>query len=314
MSEKQFNALFSEYSTLAEKVLRYWVINGHFPAYGTLYGVKYTEQELKNAIQRVEDFVVLNKKNPKTVLLGTVVIPAPIPTPEPTPTPAPTPAPVNLATYCPTTTLVQGNTGDCVTYAQQKLQDLGYYKAKVDGSFGPIMSDAVYNFQGATGHTQDRVLGPKTWSSLMTTTPAKPGMLMGDQWVHDYVTANYGPCNTDTEIYNVIVAHGKYIYYYDQEQNQKTTVTTFAGNCADWVNDVGLPLYRAAGIKCRGVHGGVKCSDGKVYGHYWIELYEQGSGVYRDPAGWAAHNRAKNELICLKGYDVYHYEGASIPE
>lgn len=59
-------------------------------------------------------------------------------------------------------------TGRCVTYAQTLLKQRGYLSGTVDGSYGVITTNAVINFQRAQALTDDGVLGPKTWSRLIT--------------------------------------------------------------------------------------------------------------------------------------------------
>jgi hypothetical protein len=117
---------------------------------------------------------------------------------------------------------------------------------------------------------------------------------------------------TEQGLRNLLSSQGHYLYYYNQQQSQATTVNGLKGNCADLVNDLGLPYYRAKGIACRGVHCQVMCLDGKWYGHYIIEVGAQGSKQYRDPAAWAK-GKGLTELICNKGFTFLHYEGNSIP-
>ena len=69
---------------------------------------------------------------------------------------------------CKNTTLQKGSAGECVTYAQTKLKAWGFYTRQVDGDYGDYTVAAVKKFQGLTGHTQDGVLGPKTWGSFPT--------------------------------------------------------------------------------------------------------------------------------------------------
>lgn len=208
---------------------------------------------------------------------------------------------------CLTTTLQLGSTGNCVSILQQKLQDFGLYTRQVDGDFGTYTKNAVIVFQGLTGHTQDGICGPKTWSSVPTYQVVKPGVLEGDAWVLAELRKR-GVLNTISDLRNIIVQFGMYLFYYNQQQSQYTTVTTLKANCADWINDVGLPIARALGLKAKGVHCQVLCSDGVWYGHYIMEV----EGVLYDVAGWAK-GKGLYDKICSGGYEFLHYEGNYIP-
>jgi len=208
---------------------------------------------------------------------------------------------------CSKVVLSIGNQNQCVVFLQQKLQDFGFYTATVDGVFGGITELAVEAFQSVTGHTPDGIVGPKTWSSIPTYQVVKPGVVEGDVWVLAELR-KLGTINTLQDIRNVIAKYFKYVYYYDQQQSQYTTVTSRKGNCADLVNDVLLPACRALGLTCQGVHCQVRCLDGVWYGHY-IGLV---NGVKADIAGWAK-GKSIDELICNNGYVFLHYEGNFIP-
>lgn len=291
-----YNSSPEEYRNAAERVLRYLVVKKEWPNYVTVPEGKeqFKRTEYEDAIKRVEAYINKEKKFPPAIRFGT-----------------PSPAKSDLYTICKTTTLKVGSKGQCVTYAQQKLQDFGFYTRQVDGDFGEYTKQAVIAFQKVTAHTPDGVLGPKTWSSFPTYKVAKPGVLQGDEWVLQELMKK-GNVGTEQGLRDLLANKGTYLYYYDQQQTQYTTVTTLKGNCADLVNDLGLPYYRARGIACRGVHCQVKCLDGKWYGHYIIEIGPQGSKKYRDPAAWAK-KKGLTELICGNGFNFLHYEGDHIP-
>jgi hypothetical protein len=287
-----------QYREASERILRWDITKGEKPATVTIDGVKYTEAEYKDAITRVQKYIDSNNQSfPPSIRFGA----EPIKTPETT----------DLYTICKSSTIQKGSTGQCVTYAQQKLQEWGFYPYNVDGSFGDMTKQAVITFQKATGHSQDGVLGPKTWSSFPGYSVPKPGALQGDMWVLSTLQSK-GDVGTEQGLRNLLASIGHYLYYYNQQQSQATTVNSLKGNCADLVNDLGLPYYRAKGIACRGVHCQVMCLDGKWYGHYIIELGAQGSKQYRDPAAWAK-GKGLTELICNGGFKFLHYEGNSIP-
>ncbi len=89
---------------------------------------------------------------------------APAVTPTPTPAPTPTPSPVPTPTENPS--LRNGSTGDEVRALQRRLKDLGYYTGSVDGDFGAGTESAVRAFQRANGLHVDGVAGPRTLSTL----------------------------------------------------------------------------------------------------------------------------------------------------
>ncbi|MEW5857749.1 MAG: peptidoglycan-binding protein [Cyanobacteriota bacterium] len=62
--------------------------------------------------------------------------------------------------------LEPGNTGSEVATLQQRLQQLGYFKAGITGNFGPITTQAVIQFQKANGLEPDGIVGPRTEAAL----------------------------------------------------------------------------------------------------------------------------------------------------
>lgn len=62
--------------------------------------------------------------------------------------------------------LRQGESGEAVLAAQQRLADLGYWLGAPDGSFGPLTTQAVMALQKAAGISRDGVLGPRTQQAL----------------------------------------------------------------------------------------------------------------------------------------------------
>lgn len=71
-----------------------------------------------------------------------------------------------MAFNCKTVKLQQNNNGSQVTELQNALKKLGFYTAKVDGSFGPKTYTAVYNFQTKYGLAKDGVFGEQTCTKL----------------------------------------------------------------------------------------------------------------------------------------------------
>lgn len=79
------------------------------------------------------------------------------------PAAVPTVSPAETVNY---ETLRSGSRGQSVTQLQQRLEDLGYYKSKVDGSYGRNTKAAVEAFQRDHGLTADGIAGPKTLAAL----------------------------------------------------------------------------------------------------------------------------------------------------
>ena len=93
----------------------------------------------------------------------------PTPTPTPTPAPAtPTPTPEPL-TRENTITIRQGTEGDVVKRLQERLTELGYYTATVDGVCKADDVAAIKAFQKRNGLTADGVAGYDTQSRLYST-------------------------------------------------------------------------------------------------------------------------------------------------
>jgi len=65
-------------------------------------------------------------------------------------------------------TVRAGSTGSAVTAAQYQLNEEGYGPIGVDGVFGSQTRSAVVSFQTATGLTADGVVGPRTWTALLS--------------------------------------------------------------------------------------------------------------------------------------------------
>ncbi len=59
-----------------------------------------------------------------------------------------------------------GDSGSDVAQVQRMLKKLGYYKAKIDGNFGPLTEQAVKRFQTDMGLQVDGIVGPQTIYAL----------------------------------------------------------------------------------------------------------------------------------------------------
>jgi peptidoglycan hydrolase-like protein with peptidoglycan-binding domain len=63
--------------------------------------------------------------------------------------------------------LAVGADGDHVQALQEMLQHLGYYQGQVDAQYGPVLEEAVKEFQRAIGHQEDGQTGVETWHELL---------------------------------------------------------------------------------------------------------------------------------------------------
>ncbi|MGW1888015.1 glycoside hydrolase domain-containing protein [Streptomyces sp. NPDC001970] len=81
--------------------------------------------------------------------------------------PAPTCTGVSLD-FTAYTTVQSGSTGNLVKAAQCLLKAAGYDPGAPDGDFGPNTTTAAKNFQTSRGLTADGVVGPKTWTALLS--------------------------------------------------------------------------------------------------------------------------------------------------
>ena len=59
-----------------------------------------------------------------------------------------------------------GSKGPAVVGLQKSLQSMGFYRASVDGFYGPKTIDAVKHLQSRLRLVVDGVMGPKTWAAL----------------------------------------------------------------------------------------------------------------------------------------------------
>lgn len=62
--------------------------------------------------------------------------------------------------------LKEGSSGAEVKQLQERLQKQGFYKGKIDGSFGSGTKAAVIAFQQAKGLVADGVVGAQTWTTV----------------------------------------------------------------------------------------------------------------------------------------------------
>ncbi|MFE5210604.1 glycoside hydrolase domain-containing protein [Streptomyces sp. NPDC056600] len=81
------------------------------------------------------------------------------------PTPTCSGANLNFSAYA---TVQTGSSGELVKAAQCLLTAAGYSAGTPDGVFGTATATAARNFQSAKGLSADGVVGPKTWTALLS--------------------------------------------------------------------------------------------------------------------------------------------------
>ncbi|MGP4079628.1 cell wall hydrolase [Pseudalkalibacillus sp. R45] len=81
-------------------------------------------------------------------------------------------------------TVKMGDSQGYVWDVQHRLQQLGFYKDKVDGVFGSTTKDAVIRFQKANGIKADGVAGNGTFAKLYNQTYTVDEIQMMAQMVH----------------------------------------------------------------------------------------------------------------------------------
>lgn len=165
-------------------------------------------------------------------------------------------------------TVRQGATGPTVTLLQQRLVAQGF-NTKVDGSFGPSTETAVEQFQASSGLDADGIVGPMTWSLLMSTGQATtPADVLAEQraWLTSQIPADTDPkaravltvaiyklgckeipdgSNGGPEIADIVGGDGKppSAYYVHWGVTDPATLATLPPWCAifvSWAMKVGL--------------------------------------------------------------------------
>lgn len=83
-----------------------------------------------------------------------------------------------MSTYDVTSTdypeLRTGDTGEWVTYLQQRLVAVGYSPGGVDGDFGPLTEQEVRRLQSAGGVSETGVVDSASWALLEGASPSDP--------------------------------------------------------------------------------------------------------------------------------------------
>jgi peptidoglycan hydrolase-like protein with peptidoglycan-binding domain len=85
------------------------------------------------------------------------------------------PVTIDFASY---PTVRRGSTGVHVSALQQLLKDNGFFPYAVVDSFGPLTEDAVVRFQRSRLMYADGVVGPRTWTALLSA-GSQPALRIG---------------------------------------------------------------------------------------------------------------------------------------
>lgn len=197
--------------------------------------------------------------------------------------------------------LKNGNKGQYVTVVQQKLKTLGLYTATVDGEFGNKTETAVKTYQQKKSLATDGVVGKVTYKSLLETNSIKSKLVTRFEKATGYTITDY------KTLYTAFQKKVKYVLYYNDiytlEQEISRVENRQALNCTDQAQ-LAMNLLIDIGYKksqIRIVRGVVTCSNGKAYGHVWLQL-NLGNGWFNyDPSAGSAHGYAIGKLICNNG-------------
>lgn len=139
-----------------------------------------------------------------------------------------------------------GSKGVIVKAVQVKLQGLGFYKARIDSSCGPVTVTAIKNYQRAWKLITDGCVGPLTWKSLFgvdypnttkTTTPVSYNSDK-DPFLKSLAAAIGGRFNTLSDAYELIRKNESYANYQLDKKAQAQAVASLAKNtglnCVDF--------------------------------------------------------------------------------
>jgi len=161
---------------------------------------------------------------------------------------------------------------DNIKILQQKLKGLGYYKGKVDGSFGPVTRAAVILYQKAKKLVQDGIAGPITLKSLglLPVTPISNKVkttvsTVTKGTIQTAIEKKLGTFSNFTGFYNKMIGRG-----YKHESGDTETLSQELSDLADFncsnATQVGVKLAREMGYTARFVHVICKKSGGHIYG------------------------------------------------
>ena len=202
----------------------------------------------------------------------------------------------------------QGSKGEYVTIIQTKLKQLGLYTASVDGDYGSKTTTAVKEYQKAKGGLLvDGIVGKVTYKSILETSTIPSGSGQKTKLVQRFEKATGYNITDYKSLYNAFKNKVRYVLYYNDIYTLEQEITRVENrlplNCTDQAQ-LAMQLLQDIGYKrsqIRIVRGVVTCSNGKAYGHVWLQL-NLGNGWFNyDPSAGSAHGHAIGKLICNYG-------------
>ena len=200
------------------------------------------------------------------------------------------------------TTLKKGSKGEQVKQLQNKLKQLGYYNAKIDGDYGTKTVNAVKNYQFYYNLVNDGICGSITQKALQNT------KILTETTESKRLSKALGvTINDHGTLYIAVLKKGKYSYYnndiYTYNEEIQRIEKGKAINCTDW-GQVGMNTLIGMGFKkehIRIVRGTVTCpNNNKTYGHVWLQICLNGKWVNYDLSAAACHGSQMGVLICTK--------------
>jgi len=302
-TKKGDNVTKAELNTICQKTYEYKTKNGSYPAYTTFNNIQIMKEELYDALVRNGNYNASHTTEATDIRVGDAVV---IPTPEPTPTDPD----AGLIKFCPTEILERGSHDYCVGFLEKRLKQYGFYNGIIDNDFGPVLKQAVIDFQNATGHTADGVVGPKTWPDVLNYVPTVTPTPSGEFAEYLQATANCQVNDSRIQakakelqgyerIFYYVKDDFNYDLYYNTEKGAVGTYTAKIGNCCD-LSHLLVAILRAAGFLTRYCHSSsVQFSSGR-YGHVWCETYAGGRWVRLDTSNNGNEigvNPADNQIL-----------------
>lgn len=137
-----------------------------------------------------------------------------------------------------------GSKGVMVKAVEVKLQNLKFYKGRIDSFCGPVLTAAIKNYQKSKGLVIDGCIGDITWKSLFGVPypeTVKKNVTYNsdkDPFLKSLAAAIGGKFNTLTECYNLIRKNESYSNYQLDKKAQAEAVASLARNtglnCVDY--------------------------------------------------------------------------------
>ncbi len=142
--------------------------------------------------------------------------------------------------------IVLKTSGEDVRFVQNKLKEFGLFKDRVDGYFGQNTLLAVTNFQRMVDLRPDGVVGPQTWSNILTYNPNPTPIQVENAKMESTVISTKQPITVKEIPYDASYIGDNGLIIYDclltddqfmKRQTKKNTIFlhhTFGGSRPDW--------------------------------------------------------------------------------